>query len=944
MEEVSSPRSSTAESLVGRSDDLARLRTFLTEAAVRGGTLLLAGDPGVGKTVLLDAAAEIATAAGSAVLRASGVEFEAEVSFSVLNQLLSPLRGALDGLAEAERAALSVALGYEDGPAPDRFLVAAALVSVLRAAAAARPVLVIVDDVHWADRSSAAVLGFLGRSRAAARVGLLAAFRTDAGTFFDRDGLPEHELAPLGEEAAARLIGTRFPLLPGRARQRVLTEAAGNPLALLELPTALSGPQLASLRGLPPVMPLTERLRALFASRVAQLPAGTRELLLLAALGGTGDRDVLRAAASHGGITAHLAPARQARLVDVHQGSGQLTFRHPMVRATVVELATARERRRAHRCLAEVLAGQPDLQIWHLAEAATGPDEELAKLLGQAADRAVRRGDATGAVTALIRAADLSPESHDRARRLAEAAYLAADVTGDLRGAAELLSGAARAGPAADSSLQGAVTAAFVELHGEGNVDSAHRLLVAALDSHAADGDAADPAFIEALHNLLEVCLYGARPELWGPFEVNVSRLAPGAAPVLSLWSHLLADPVRTAAGWLGRLSSAIEGLRDETDPTRIERIAAAGIYVDQVSACRQPLWRVVREGRDGGAITSAINAMTLLCLDGFMTGRWAEARRLAREGTGLCEARGYQLLAWPLRLTTALLAAAQGDDAVVRALTEAMAQWAIPRGAGAVQGYACHARALAALGRNDFEEAYQQAAAISPPGVFAAHVGQALWVSLDLVEAAVRTNRQAEAAAHVAAMHEARVAQLSPRLALLASGCAALAAPDGDFTAPFARALALPGAERWPFDLARVRLAYGERLRRAQATTEARVHLTAALDAFTRLDARPWVTRARTELLATSPTKSQVGGFGLAGLTPQEREVAMLAGSGLTNKQIAQRLFISPRTVGAHLRQVFLKLAITSRAGIGDALAAADAQQPGSRLEVVQDSGHARR
>jgi hypothetical protein len=432
----------------------------------------------VGKTALLDAAGDIATAAGSAVLRASGVEFETEVSFSALNQLLSPLHGALNWLAEAERTALTVALGFEDGPAPDRFRVAAALVSVLRASAAVRPVLVIVDDLHWVDRSSAAVLGFLGRSRAAARVGLLAAFRTDADTFFDRDGLPEHELQPLAEEAAASLIGTRFPMLPGRARKRILTEAEGNPLALLELPTALSGPQLASLRGPPPVMPLTERLQALFASRVAKLPAGTRELLLLAALGGTGDLDVLRAAASQGGVTAQLAPAQRARLVAVHQGTGQLTFRHPMVRATVVEIATASERRQAHRCLAEGLADQPDLQIWHLAEATTTPDEDLAKLLSQAANRAVRRGDAIGAVTALIRAADLSPESHDRARRLAEAAYLAADVTGEIRNAAELLSDAARAGPTAASSLQGAVTAAFVELNGQGNVDGAHRLLV----------------------------------------------------------------------------------------------------------------------------------------------------------------------------------------------------------------------------------------------------------------------------------------------------------------------------------------------------------------------------------------------------------------------------------------------------------------------------------
>lgn len=311
------------------------------------------------------------------------------------------------------------------------------------------------------------------------------------------------------------------------------------------------------------------------------------------------------------------------------------------------------------------------------------------------------------------------------------------------------------------------------------------------------------------------------------------------------------------------------------------------------------------------------------LCLDGYVSGRWEETEQLADEGLRLCEDFGYQFFTWYFLYCQALLAAARGDAEAARELADRITHWAAPRGVRAAVHYADHTRALGDLGKGEYDSAYRHAASISPAGVLASHVPHALWVTMDLVEAAVRTNRQAEAAAHVRAMEEADIAALSPRLALLAGGSAALAAvQDDEAVRLFERTLAAPGVECWPFDLARVRLAYGERLRRARATSESRGPLAAALETFERLGAAPWRERCAKELRATGWNASGAELSRTDPLTPQEREIAQLAASGLTNKQIADRLYLSHRTVGAHLYQVFPKLGITSRAALRDALA----------------------
>ena len=338
-------------------------------------------------------------------------------------------------------------------------------------------------------------------------------------------------------------------------------------------------------------------------------------------------------------------------------------------------------------------------------------------------------------------------------------------------------------------------------------------------------------------------------------------------------------------------------------------------------------LFRLLDLGVEPFMIASASHRRILmdLCIDDFHRGEWGEAGELAAEGLRVCEERGSRFFGWYFRYHQALLAAVQGRFDTSQALADQMIGWAGPRGVRTAQVYARHALVLAALGQGDFESAYQHATAMSPAGSLAPYVPHCLWVVMDLVEAAVRTQRPAEADRHLRATRDADLAALSPRLAILAAASAAIAADDRQAPALFERALNLPTVDRWPFDAARVRLAYGERLRRTRATTQSRIHLQAALTAFQKLGAAPWASRAELELRATGATRMPSGARGADHLTPQELQIARLAASGLTNKQIAERLYLSPRTVGGHLYQIFPKLGITTRAALRDALGPAD-------------------
>ena len=906
--------------LVGRDRDIAVVRAFVDEAARHGGALVVSGDAGVGKTALIEAAAAYADARGVRVLRATGAQFEANVSFAALHQLLFPLLDSnLNLLSDDQGGALRGAFRFGGRAVPDRLALSHAALELLAQSGATAPTLIVADDLPWLDQASSTVLAFIARRTAGTRLGFLATARTGDEGFLDRSGIAAHELKPLSDASSEALLKSRYPALTARVRRRLLSEARGNPLALLELPIALNSQHAEHT--LAQTLPLTDRLQAVFAARVRGLPERTRHALLLVVLDGTGDLAVLPPG-EQGSEVGDLAPAERAQVISLDKAAGRVAFRHPLIRSAVVELATLDERRRAHQILARRRADEPARRAWHLAEASTGPDEEVAALLQQVAHANLFRGDSVGAIKELLRAADLSPAGADRSSRLAEAAYLGAIVTGDLRDVPALLDAARRADPRVAGSLAGAAAGAYHLLNESGDVDSAHRLLAGAIEMLPEPGDAHNKTLIEALYTLLMVSFFGGRAELWPAFHTAVERLRPQPPQLLSILAHTFSDPARLARPVLGQLETAIDLLRTETSPARIVRTAIAGSYLDRVGDCREPLWRAVRHGRAGGAVTSAIEALFLLGNDAYFAGRWDELEAVTSEGQVLCQAHDYKLLLWVGLFLRALVAANRGDEATSRSLTDQMSRWAAPRRIGVVSVYVWHVKTNAALARGDFDEAYRCASAVSPAGELASHVPNALWLIMELVESAARSGRSGEAAAHVAAASQARIGELSPRLALILAGAAAMAADDRDHRDLFEQALRTPDADRWPFDLARIQLAYGEWLRRTQSPAEARPHLAAAIDVFEQLRARPWAARAANELRATGIHRERPSAPDSAGLTAQQRQIAELAAAGLSNKQIAERLFLSPRTVGYHLHQVFPKLGVTSRAALRDALA----------------------
>jgi DNA-binding CsgD family transcriptional regulator/Tfp pilus assembly protein PilF len=914
--------------LVGRSDELKLIDSLLTGHSRAGPGLLLRGNPGVGKTSLLEAAAVQAEAAGMRVLSASGVQFEAEIGYSALHQLLYPLRERTDRLAASHRDVLHHVFGLTPGPPPDPVVISTAVLTLLGQVATERPLLALVDDVPWIDRGSATVLGFVARRMANAPMVFLAAARNGVDSFFDQVRLPEREIGPLAEQPAAMLLDTRYPKLAPMVRRRLLAEAAGNPLALLELPTSLTDRQRSGQDPLPAFLPLSRRLEAIFAAGILDLPAPTRQLLLLAALDADASlATIWTAARSARADIDDLTPAQQASLVRVDPDEGHIAFGHPLIRSAIAQTSSPGERRAAHQALATALAGNPDRRAWHLARAAAGPDETVARALEEAAQSFQRRGGASAAVTAYMRAGELSPQPADRSRRLLKAAYLAS-ATGPLDRATRLLDDARQASDTPTGSIFTAATAVYL-LNGEGDIDAAHRLLARALD-HSAETNS--DRINDMLYALLFVCVYGARPELWKILETALARFAPEGVTPLRLCYDALTDPVHTPYSVRDELARAFAALPADAGSWPLIPLAYAAVRVDALTDCRHLVRRMIEQERDGGAIGLVISGLLLLSVDSFHHGQWDGAQNLAREGLDLAAAHGYHILQGQLGCVLAFIAAGRGHVDLARTLSDETTIWAAPRGIGLTQAFAGHARAFAALGQGDYEDAYMQAAQISPAGTPSPGFPGS-WMVLDLVEAAVRTGRTEEARAHLAAAQRAGIARISPRIALITAGAAALAAPDQDAGPLFETALSLPEADRWPFEQARIHLAYGQWLRRTRDTTQARLHLRAAIEILDRLGARPWAARAHNELRATGIPATARPDTPTATLTTQERQIARLAATGLTNKQIGQRLFLSHRTVSAHLHRIFPKLGITSRAALRDALetiTSADDDEPG--------------
>jgi DNA-binding CsgD family transcriptional regulator len=906
--------------LIGRERELSALHGFMRKSAIDGAALLLSGEPGVGKSALLQAAAELAAEDEIRVIRCEGVEYESDVSFAGLHQLVDPLADHLQRLPLASRGGLRAALGSGSGsaPVPDRLTVMSASLALFRAAASSTPLLVIIDDMHWLDRATASVIGFVGRRLAGSPIGVLGSTRPGSSGFFERTGWSELVVPPLGEDDAMELLAHQFAHLPTRVMRDVAREAQGNPLALLEFAAAVAHPRGGA--GADRGSTSGREIRALYATRIGRLPTVTRRLLLLAVLDGSGSLSGLVGVSGAAGLK-DLGPAELDHLIVIDERAGEIRFRHPLIKSAVVDLSTHDERREAHQRLAEVFADQPERRGHHVAESAEAPDEFVAALIEEGARRTLQRGDVVGAVGRLLRAADLSTDRSERSRRLAHAAFIGAFAAGELKSSSQLLRDAKRRDPTLGETLEAAVATAYMLLNSDGDATVAHTLLTGAIGSALAEPDHDREALSRGLYTLVVMCHYAGRVDYWENFDDLVGQMEETASADAVLLAETFAAPLTASRSALAALDRQVEQLNETLDVERIIRTGIASFYTDRLGGCREALDRVVRDGRESGAAASVLMALAMIAFDDLGAGRWDAAKRAADDAGALADELGYLLYGSSSTYAAVLIAARRGDLAACAAGCEAMLAWAAPRRLGRLEDYARHALGEAALAAGAFEEAYAYATAIGEPGSLHTHDPQALWSALDLVDAAVHTGRTDEALSHAVAMRDADLGRLSPRFALITAAASAMVAPDAEAPRLFEESLSLPAIAQWPFELARVQLAYGERLRRMRHTRDARTQLQAALQGFNRLGATPWSQRVSTELRATGPTR-QIGGLsGVDSLTPQELEVARLAASGLTNREIASRLYLSPRTVSAHLYRAFPKLGIATRAALRDAL-----------------------
>jgi len=901
--------------LYGRRAQCDALERLLADARrSRSGVLVVRGEAGAGKSALLGFAA--GRAEGMLVLRATGVESEAELPFAALHQLLRPVLGLAGRLPEPQAAALGGALGLKPGSPEDRdrFLVSVAVLSLLAEAAEDRPVLCLVDEAQWLDRSSAQALTFAGRRLEAEGVVLVFAARDGDPRDFPAPGLPELRLEGLDPEAAADLLAGAGADLPGELVGRLVERTGGNPLALLELPGSLSSEQLAGRAPLEDVLPLTTRLERAFGDRVRRLPGPARTLLVVAAAETTGDPAVvLRAGDRLGAGAGPLEEAESAGLV--RAVDGRLAFRHPLVRSAAYQTATLAARQAAHRALADVLTGEDaaDQRAWHLAAATVGPDEDAAAGLERSADRARRRGGHDAAAAALERAAGLTGDDHERGRRLAAAAT-SAWLAGQADRAAALLE---RAEPLASDPRSLAVVA-----HLRGSIEASRGIALDAVAILVAGSELAaalDPS--EALHMLVEASEIASYAGDVTPTAELGRRAAalPVADKAGEFLSDLLQGMGRVAEGDgaagepLLRRAIALAGAMDH--PRRLLWAGVAAFFLGEHDTGNALHARAVARARQDGAVGLLPQALEYQAPVELVAGRLSAAAASATEGLRLARETGNDTSACRHLATLAHLAALRGDEDACRASAAEALERAAARGLGLPATLAANALGLLELGQGRAAEALARFQRLLAAGPGAGSPFFALYTVPELVEAAVRAGQPEAAAAPLAAFGQLAAVTGPPEVLAQLARCRGLVGADEEAAAQFEEALALHDGHARPFDLARTELAYGETLRRARRRGEARTHLRNALATFQRLGAAPWAERATAELRATGESARKRDPSALAQLTPQELQIIRLVGEGGTNREIGAQLFLSRRTIDYHLRNVFVKLGVSSRA-----------------------------
>jgi DNA-binding CsgD family transcriptional regulator len=907
---------SSRDRLLGRQRELDAIERLIDAArGGRGGVLVVQGEPGVGKTAVLGYAREAAQE--FRILQTVGVDAEMEFAYAALQQLCSPVLELIEGLPQPQREALAVAFGLSAGPAPNAFLVGLAVLGLLSEAAEKRPLLCSVDDAQWLDRESELVLAFVARRLLAERIAIAFATRELRDALA---GLPELRVWPLGYRDGRALLESVLPIpLDESVLDRLVLETGGNPLALLELPRGLTSAQLAGGFGLPPAVPLSASIEESFTRRLASLPGDARRLLLVAAADPVGDTALVWRAAQLLGIPESAAETAEAEgLVEL---GPRVVFRHPLVRSAVYRAAGVKERHAVHRALAEATDPEidPDRRAWHRAQTAAVPDEDIAAELERSAGRAQSRGGLAAVAAFLMRAATLTPDSTRRAQRLLTAAAAKRDV-GDLEGAVELLMAIDACGLDELERARLDLLQAEIALEQRRSGDAGRLFLSAARRLEPLDAELARETYLEALGGVManDVEVAGGVPTI-----AAAARAAPsGALPPRSVDVLLDAFAIRFTDGYAAAvpaLARALElllatdisqedvGRSLSLSSGRNSNIVALELWDEK--ALHLLAARDVQLARDTGALGHLLFSLSFLARSHMLAGELSQAALIIDEAGVIAEATGNQALV----NAPMILAAWRGQEARAAELMQASSQEAVLR------GWTSHnyARSVLYNGLGQHEAARGAAweAFQSDP------VGYGSLLVPEVAEAASRTEDRT--------MLEDALAWLSERTRVInsrwASGIEARVRAllsEGEVADDLYRqSIAHLSGTRVRIELARSHLLYGEWLRRERRRLEGRGHLRTALEQFTGIGAEAFARRAERELLATGAHARKRTVDTRDQLTPQEAQIARLAGDGHTNREIASQLFISPSTVEYHLRKAFRKLGVKSRTQLDNRL-----------------------
>jgi DNA-binding CsgD family transcriptional regulator len=899
----------------GRASERAVLDRLLE--CVRGGqsaVLVMRGEAGVGKTALLRYTA--GQASGLRVAHIAGVEAEMELAFAALHQLCAPMLDCLESIPEPQREALCVAFGITFGNAPDRFLVALGVLSLLSEVARAMPLVCLVDDAHWVDTASSQVMGFVARRLLAESVGIVFAVREPNGRS-ELVGLPELFLSGLEYEASSALLADIVAgPLDEHVRGRILAETRGNPLALLELSDSMSSAELAGGFALPSERDVPRRIEERYSARARRLPPATQKLLLLAAADPVGDAALLWRAAEVLEIDKEAAvPALNEQLMEI---GARVRFRHPLVRSAVYQSAPTLDRRAVHKALASVTdrATDGDRRAWHRAQATEAPDEDVARDLLECANDAQRRGGIAASAAFLERAASLSPDPKERAIRALAAARAKFDA-GDLAVAGLLVQTADElpldeVGKAQVARLRGQI--AFDTRRGK---EAPAMLLSAARRLEQVNPDAAQDAYLETL---LAVIYAGGNASETHVADVARAALSAQLPLERSNATHQLRVGLATRLvdGPSAATPSLIRSLRAyRHEEPRLDWLSVAYTLAAMELWDDQTWFELVSKqadlARQTGTIFLLPYALDYLAWFHIQSGDLLVAEGLVREAERLYHGTRAETLPYvPLRL-----AAWRGQDAAALSLAEVMVREARLRGEGCAFAATQHALAVLYNGLGQYEMALGAAQRATRSD----EIVTASWALPELIEAASRCGQVKVAEEAVARLSQGTLSS-GTEWARGTEACSrAFIEKSKAAEERYLEAIEALTETRMLTHLARARLNYGEWLRREGRRVDARGQLREAYELLKGMGAQAFAERARRELLGTGEKVRKQSDESRADLTPQEEQIARLAREGLTNPEIGAELFLSARTVEWHLRKVFAKLGINSRKGLDAAL-----------------------